>query len=183
MSKLGRSLVKMPEEKRRKRFTWVLDPRTVLWVSYWDLVTTVCLLFTARSSRSGVLATPSPERKWGETLFLMNRAIDVVFILDMILQFRRRLHRRQRRPLGVPSKHDCIELRLLQVVLTRPLSSAHPALRCGGQRDLQDLTVLRAIRALRLAKLIRLCVAQHSRHGRCASRSIMPIWSSSQSPS
>ena len=34
----------------------MIDPRTSLWISYWDLVTTFCLLFTA-------LVTPFEVRR------------------------------------------------------------------------------------------------------------------------
>ena len=151
--------MKMPEEKRRKRFTWVLDPRTVLWVSYWDLVTTACLLFTATVTPYEVafLQPPSPERKWGETLFLMNRAIDVVFILDMILQFRIAYRtvgsdvHWEFRPNMIALNYVCSKWFWLDLfaVLTLLFDVV-------GNEDTKDLTVLRAIRALRLAKLIRL---------------------------
>ena len=69
---------------------WVIDPRTNKWLPYWDIVTSVALLFTLAVTPAEVSFLPalSPGEKWTNALFLTNRAVDVVFLLDMLLQFR-----------------------------------------------------------------------------------------------
>ena len=68
----------------------VLDPRTNQWVAWWDLVTTLALLFTALVTPVEVAFLQAPNN-WAERLasplFWTNRCIDVIFIADMILQF------------------------------------------------------------------------------------------------
>ena len=69
---------------------WVIDPRHVTWISYWDLVTTVALVFTALVTPVEVsfLEPPEVSERLGNYLYLSNRAVDLVFITDMFLQFR-----------------------------------------------------------------------------------------------
>ena len=51
----------------------------------WDFVTTVALLFTAIVTPFEVGFMDSPETP--DTLFVLNRIVDVVFIFDMVIQF------------------------------------------------------------------------------------------------
>ena len=61
------------------RSWWVIDPRTNKLIGYWDLVTTVALLFVALVTPVEVsfMEPPPPSERWGSYLFLTNRVIDV----------------------------------------------------------------------------------------------------------
>ena len=68
----------------------IFDPRTNTFVAYWDLVATLALFFTALVTPVEVafLEPPKVEDRGTNALFITNRFIDGVFILDMLLQFR-----------------------------------------------------------------------------------------------
>ena len=74
----------------RLRKRWVIDPRVQHWLAYWDLMTASALVFTAIVTPVEVSFVESPKwaDKWSNPLFLTNRAVDFVFIIDMALQFR-----------------------------------------------------------------------------------------------
>ena len=64
-------------------YTFVIDPRTSHRLAYWDTITAAALLFTA-------IITPFEVAflQPGNTgLFILNRMIDVVFFIDLVLQF------------------------------------------------------------------------------------------------
>ena len=67
---------------------WVLDPRTVGFVAHWDMAMTLALFYVALVTPVEVAFIPSPEEKWSNPIFLVNRLLDVIFITDMFLQFR-----------------------------------------------------------------------------------------------
>ena len=70
---------------------WVIDPRKVRWIAHWDLAMTVALVYVA-------LVTPvevaflkpgtTLESKTSSPIFLINRLLDAMFILDILLNFR-----------------------------------------------------------------------------------------------
>jgi len=64
---------------------YVIDPRTVRWMQWWDIVMMIALLFTA-------LVTPLEvaflEGGTVDGLFIINRVVDAAFIVDMVLNFR-----------------------------------------------------------------------------------------------
>ena len=65
---------------------YVIDPRSSKWIGYWDGVTGLALIFTAVCTPwevSFVPACTQPNEPW----FIANRVVDVVFIVDVILQF------------------------------------------------------------------------------------------------
>ena len=70
--------------KRKPRLQ--IDPRTSKYMSYWDSCTALALIFTA-------LVTPfevsflEPATSALEPLFIVNRVVDAVFIIDMVLTF------------------------------------------------------------------------------------------------
>ena len=56
----------------------------------WDIVTTLCLIFTALVTPYEVAFLEMPRTwsdAWNDPLFVINRFIDLVFITDMTLQF------------------------------------------------------------------------------------------------
>ena len=67
-----------------------IDPRTNHYIAYWDLVTTLALLFTALVTPVEVafLVPPKPADRLTNGLYMTNRGIDVIFITDMLLQLK-----------------------------------------------------------------------------------------------
>lgn len=61
---------------------WVVDPRTSNAVVPWDSVVVSALIFTAMVTPFEV-AFLGPPTEWGDGLFIINRAIDVIFIGDV----------------------------------------------------------------------------------------------------
>lgn len=74
----------MPIEQ--KHACHLVDPRKSKWLSYWDLTTSLALIFTALVTPYEVAFLPSAFSA-DEPLFIINRSIDGIFALDMILQF------------------------------------------------------------------------------------------------
>ena len=70
---------------RQRRF--LIDPRKSKWLTYWDGVTAVALVYTA-------IVTPAEcalfdaAKSMLEPLFLINRVLDGIFLFDMSIQFR-----------------------------------------------------------------------------------------------
>jgi hypothetical protein len=147
------------DSKSKDGWKWVIDPRTCNWLPYWDLVTTVCLLFTSTVTPVEVafITPPEDHQKWTNPLFLTNRVVDSMFILDMIFQFRIAFRmpgidlRWITEPRLIAINYVCSKWFWIDLfsVLTLFFDVV------GGEGT-KDLTVLRAIRVLRLAKLIRL---------------------------
>ena len=51
------------------------------------MVTSVALIFTAIFTPIEVGFIPTPENRWSDPLFLINRVVDAIFVVDVILQF------------------------------------------------------------------------------------------------
>ena len=64
----------------------MIDPRTNEWLWMWDIVTAISLIFVA-------LGTPmevgflDPTTRWLDPLFITNQCINLIFIIDLVLQF------------------------------------------------------------------------------------------------
>ena len=74
-------------EHIRRRRKWTLDPHS--WtVSRWDAATTVALLFTAIVTpfEVGVLHALPLEESLTDPLFWLNRVVDIIFLMDIVLQ-------------------------------------------------------------------------------------------------
>ena len=75
--------------RRQTRPWYILDPRTSARLPVWDCVTMTALLFTALVTPYEVSLLDSPSTlsdALTEPLFVLNRLIDCIFLLDMILQ-------------------------------------------------------------------------------------------------
>ena len=154
------SLMVANENKRRARSScWVLDPRTSPKVAYWDLIATLALLYVALVTpfEVGFVAPPPPPR-WLSGLFLVNRFVDLVFIMDMLLQFR--LAYKQENVSGTKWVTDAQTIVKhyassfwFPLDLFSVLTSLFDIL---GDESMEDLTALRAVRTLRLIKLVKL---------------------------
>ena len=70
----------------KKKPCYLIDPRSSRWLGFWDVIASCALIFTAFVTPYEV-AFIEPAHSWREVLFLVNRAIDAIFIIDMALQF------------------------------------------------------------------------------------------------
>jgi potassium voltage-gated channel Eag-related subfamily H protein 7 len=128
-------------------------------IAYWDLITTCALVFTAVITPVEVaFFTPPPvAERWGDELFLCNRVMDCIFILDMLLQLRiayqiDTVHGVQwiKHPTMIAIHYLASKWFWLDLVSI--LTSVFDLV--GG--DGTDLKGLRAVRTLRLVKLVKL---------------------------
>ena len=65
---------------------YLIDPRKSKFIGYWDVVTGLALVFTALVTPWEV-AFAEPPKKFIESMFLFNRFVDSIFLVDMVLQF------------------------------------------------------------------------------------------------
>lgn len=74
------------KRRMQKKPWYILDPRHSRFMAQWDMVTVFALVFTALFTPVEVsfLTTPST---YANPLFLFNRFIDCVFIIDLVLNF------------------------------------------------------------------------------------------------
>ena len=76
--------------RRKSKPCYIIDPRRSKSMQVWDIVTTLCLIFTALVTPYEVAFLEMPRTwsdAWNDPLFVINRFIDLVFITDMTLQF------------------------------------------------------------------------------------------------
>ena len=140
---------------------WVLDPRSNSMIAYWDIVTSIALLFTAIVTpfEVGFLEPVSSDARWNNPLFLANRLIDCIFIADMCLQFRlayslgRGGGRHWEFDAGRIARHYVLSRWFLVDAFSIGTSAFDIV---GDGNDAQSLSGLRAVRTLRLLKLVRL---------------------------
>ena len=140
---------------------WPQDPRKATCSQYWDLVTSVALIYTAAVTPFEVafLAQLSPSERWSDTVFLLNRCVDIIFIMDMLMQFRTAFLRIDLikgaswiTDPGAIAFHY-VRSTWFYIDLFSILTSLFDIV--GGE-GLDNFIALRLIRVLRLAKLIRL---------------------------
>ena len=77
----------MREQGKHQRY--VLLPGKTKFLGVWDVVTTLALAYTAILTpfEASFLPTMVGAESWVDGWFLVNRFLDVVFLVDMILQF------------------------------------------------------------------------------------------------
>lgn len=147
----------------RKRAWYILDP-TAQWVVYFDVLTGVCLIFTALVTPYEVALVP-PASDTADThsgLFILNRMVDGVFVIDLVLQFLFMYKSREDGWVANPHKIACHYLKTWFVpdILSVGVGVFdYLPLVIDDTDDLAKLKVLRALRALRLVKLVRLLKA------------------------
>ena len=155
---------------RQRRF--LIDPRKSKWLTYWDGVTAVALVYTA-------IVTPAEcalfdaAKSMLEPLFLVNRVLDGIFLFDMSIQFRLMVQKTHTASEGAvwlskPSAiahnylHSWFALDLISILVSGfdfvGLDIVLPLLGGGGPRTdaASNLKVLRVLRVLRMIKLARL---------------------------
>jgi hypothetical protein len=90
-------------KRKRERVKWyIIDPRTNQLVGYWDLLTSLALVFTALVTPIEVafLSAPSGAERLSNGLFWTNRVVDCVFIADSACLLRH--ERTNNSPRGLP---------------------------------------------------------------------------------
>lgn len=75
------------DHDRNKKY--VLHPMKNKFLNYWDVVSTIALLWTATVTpfEASFLSPAFGPSAWTEVWYLMNRVLDLVFCIDMLLQF------------------------------------------------------------------------------------------------
>ena len=73
--------------REQKRSKYLLDPRTSKLIISWDIVTSIALIFTAIMTPVEVGFMDIPADRWADGLFITNRCVDIIFILDVLMQF------------------------------------------------------------------------------------------------
>jgi len=76
--------------RKRSKPWWVIDPRKSRWMAIWDMAGTLALLYTALVTPFEVAFLEAPDT-WtmarSDVLFLINRLVDAIFIIDMFVNF------------------------------------------------------------------------------------------------
>ena len=137
---------------------FIIDPRTNVFISHWDLVTTLALVFVS-------LVTPYEVafvRETSDVLFWLNRTIDVIFITDMVLQMHIAFKVEDAKGTRWVTESRAVARHYLcsrwfGLDFFSILTSIFDFIG-GGEREGEagKLKVLRAVRTLRLMKLIKL---------------------------
>jgi potassium voltage-gated channel Eag-related subfamily H protein 7 len=75
--------------------SWIIDPRTTRYLPLWDVLMVLALLFTATVTPYELSFLPEPDTnaRLGQAdgspnLFIANRIIDLLFMIDVLLCFR-----------------------------------------------------------------------------------------------
>ena len=162
--------VVMQLEKRE----WLIDPRTSVFIGKWDMITGVALIFTALFTPFEIAYLSSPAR-WYDKTFLANRTVDIIFIIDIVIQFN--LMQSVSDKYGdrwITDHWDIIQRYLrgwFAIDTCSTLISIVDIISVMGSDDLHQLKILRVMRVLRLIKLARLARASRivarfeTRHG------------------
>lgn len=69
--------------------SWLMHPVDSKFLPWWDFTTTLALLYTAVITpwETAFITVDETLNPWGEGWFLINRLVDLIFLVDMILQF------------------------------------------------------------------------------------------------
>ena len=139
----------------------LVDPRTSKHLPTWDGVTTLAIMFTAFVTPYEVSFLPSATSA-DDGLFLVNRFIDLIFIVDMLLAFRLIYSTGDAwivEPRRIATNYlrgwfaiDIVSVGVSSVDILAIMSASDSA----GASSLNSLRILRALRAVRLIKLVRL---------------------------
>jgi len=151
-----------------KKPYFIMDPRTNKYLGYWDAISMLALVFTAIVTVVEVAFVEPTGQADG--LFILNRCIDVIFIIDMIMQFFLMYPKAPKNPNEtVRWVHDCdkiaknylkswFPLDLLSTLASGPDFLSLDVVTGGqeGGSGTGQLKVLRVVRVARLIKLVRL---------------------------
>jgi len=139
----------------------LIDPRDSRWIGWWDLVTSLALIFTAIITPVEVGFMADPEDRWADPLFLTNRVVDMIFMIDMTLQFLLMVPSEGMdgstewltEPKEIARRYVCSGWFFLDFF---SIAVSGLDIFASGDSGVSQLKVLRALRVLRLLKLVRL---------------------------
>ena len=155
-------------EQRTKVTSWVMTPGKSAFLAFWDFPSSVALLYTLSISpfEAGFVETTVGAAAWSDPYFIANRAIDLVFLFDMILQFFIAVENQSLdiagETLWVTSPRKIAKRYLMSWFLLDAATLFLPAYfdistaTDGVGEDAPDPSALRALRVVRLTKLVRL---------------------------
>jgi hypothetical protein len=164
---------------RRKllRTRYVLVPGKTRFLARWDIVATLALTYTAILTpfEASFLGPSNGSAAWQDPWFIINRALDCVFILDLILQFFIAYEDRgSRGDTGLVIDHPKIIQHYLQTwfpldaftiivpcildfyVMSLETTSNTSPESASDLQSVHNLNLLRTLRCIRLVKLVRL---------------------------
>jgi len=167
----------MASRERSKRL--VVHPRQTPWFGYWDVVTTLALLYTAIITpfEAGFLGSVYGPAAWTDSWFLINRVLDLVFLFDLVLQFFVAYETRDDRGGSIWVEDHSLIIRhylrswfavdsftifvpfgfdIYQTVIPDPaIAATEEGAGDGGGGAVVVLRVLRAVRLVKLVRLVR----------------------------
>ena len=162
--KQAASFVKQLRDRDKDR-VWVIDPRASRILSAWDGITTLALIYTALLTpfEVGFLPASTTVDLW----FVINRILDIIFIIDMSIQFCvvYQVSTDQDRDEAFVTERRKIVRHYLFGWFPLDLFSILPSIfdiiplvdnDADAAASAEKLSGFRAIRALRLIKLVRL---------------------------
>ena len=145
--------------KKMARAKHLIDPRTSKYIGYWDLVTGLALLFTALVTPWEVAFAPAPKSAL-ESMFIVNRLVDCIFIVDMAFNFLLMYQVNENSPEGAKWEDDPNVIARKYLCGWFPLDfvSVLPfdVLSIVIGEAVSKLKIIRLIRLMRLIKLVRL---------------------------
>jgi hypothetical protein len=77
----------MRDQLKMHSRTCIIDPRMSRYMAYWDTVTMLAIVFTALVTPYEIAYLPMATSAT-EPLFIINRVMDIIFIVDMLITFR-----------------------------------------------------------------------------------------------
>ena len=151
-----------------KNIGWVIDPRRSKFIMYWDIITSVALVFTATVTPYEV-ALLDPRL---DVLWIINRLVDSIFGLDIVLAF---FTMYEVKSASIAARNEWVSShwRIAKQYLTGwfaldvfsvgvsavDIYSVISQL-TGRAVDLGELSSLKTLRVLRLFKLVRLVICR-----------------------
>ena len=138
---------------------YLIDPRTSTLLAKWDAITAGALITTALFTPFEIAFLGAPTSYTG-IIFLLNRVIDLLFLIDMVLQFFLLLSVSDRYGDRWITDHAELVRRYLRgwfaIDLFSTAVSAIDFVAIAGVQSVVTLKVIRVVRVLRLTRLIRL---------------------------
>ena len=154
---LDSAIAALTAKNAQDRSRYLIDPRKSKFIGYWDVITGLALVFTAIVTPWEV-AFAEPPKSAIESMFLFNRFIDCIFLIDMFLQFfliyqisTAEGTRWESNPKAI-AKHYLFSWFLLDLISILPFD----VLSIVAGEALAKLKIVRLFRLMRLIKLIRL---------------------------
>ena len=155
--------VRRQQDARKRGRTRLIDPRTSRIMPYWDTLTAVAIVFTAFVTPFEVAYLPMPTSA-ADFLFVLNRLIDVVFVVDLAVTFRLIYAKDEDGDEGILwvddpwriAAHYARGWLLIDAVSIGVSAVDYVGLGSADAGDDGHVTSLRALRALRSLRLIKL---------------------------